>query len=82
MEMFDHWDQTAQDGNDTETNLVVVALCVGIGFVASAAVTKSIRPRRTCPLGSVSLSSEPVTTALRLTGAVFSANGPPGPLRM
>ena len=25
-EMFDHWDHTAQDGNDTEANLVVVAV--------------------------------------------------------
>jgi len=32
LEMFDQWDHTLQDGNDTEINLVVVALCVGVGF--------------------------------------------------
>jgi hypothetical protein len=33
--MFDHWDHTVQDGNDTETNVVVVALCVGVALVAA-----------------------------------------------
>jgi hypothetical protein len=32
VEMFDRWDQTLQDGNDTEANVVVVALCVGVTF--------------------------------------------------
>ena len=36
-EMFDQWDHTYQDGSDTELNLVVIALCVGVGLsVASA----------------------------------------------
>ena len=33
VEMFDHWDQTLKDGNDTEANVVVAALCVGLAFV-------------------------------------------------
>jgi len=32
VEMFDRWDQTLQDGNDTETDVVVVALCIGVAF--------------------------------------------------
>jgi len=44
LEMFDHWDHTLQDGNDTETNLVVVVLCVGIGLVAAGAVLRRVRP--------------------------------------
>ena len=30
LEMFDHWDHTAQTGNDTEYTFVVLALCVGV----------------------------------------------------
>jgi hypothetical protein len=29
VEMFDQWDQTLQDGNDTEANVIVAALCIG-----------------------------------------------------
>jgi hypothetical protein len=32
LEMFDHWDHTIQTGQDTEYNLVVLALCVGVGY--------------------------------------------------
>lgn len=27
--MFDHWDHTAQTGNDTEYTFVILGLCVG-----------------------------------------------------
>jgi hypothetical protein len=30
LEMFDHWDHTAKTGKDTESALVIVALCAGI----------------------------------------------------
>src|ERR1700719_1755746 len=41
LEMFDRWDRTLEDGNDTEINLVVVALCVGVSFsVAGALVAR------------------------------------------
>jgi hypothetical protein len=29
VETFDHWDSTLQSGDDTEANLIIVALCVG-----------------------------------------------------
>ena len=53
-EMFDQWDRTAQDGNDTESNLVIVAVCIGIGFVAAAAML-----RRVCPLTTGFLIARP-----------------------
>lgn len=37
-EMFDHWDQTLKDGNDTEINVVVAALCVGVAFAIGTTV--------------------------------------------
>ena len=44
VEMFDRWDQTLEDGNDTEANVVVVALCVGLAFaVGTILVVSRIR---------------------------------------
>ncbi|HJZ73677.1 MAG TPA: hypothetical protein VKE51_18175 [Vicinamibacterales bacterium] len=38
VEMFDRWDQTLQDGNDTEANAVVAALCIGVAFAIGTIV--------------------------------------------
>jgi hypothetical protein len=43
LEMFDQWDRTLQDGNDTEINLVVVALCVGVAFSVAPAIVARLR---------------------------------------
>jgi hypothetical protein len=43
LEMFDQWDRTLQDGNDTEINLVVVALCVGATFSVAGAIVARLR---------------------------------------
>ncbi len=32
LEIFDHWDNTLQTGNDTEYTFVVLALCVGVVY--------------------------------------------------
>lgn len=32
VEMFDHWDNTLQTGNDTEYALVILSLCIGSAF--------------------------------------------------
>lgn len=37
-EMFDRWDQTSNDGNDTEADIVLVALCAGIAFATGTIV--------------------------------------------
>ena len=37
-EPFDSWDQTLQTGSDTEANVVVVALCVGVAFAIGTIV--------------------------------------------
>jgi hypothetical protein len=46
IEVFDQWD-TVQDGNDTESNLVVVVLCVGVGLVSAAGLVRRVRPTLT-----------------------------------
>lgn len=43
-ETFDSWDQTAKDGNDTEANVLIAAICVGVAFaVGTLVVVKQIR---------------------------------------
>lgn len=44
VELFDRWDQTLQSGTDTEANVVVVALCIGVAFaVGTIVVANRIR---------------------------------------
>jgi len=38
VEMFDQWDHTLQDGNDTEADAVVAALCVGVAMAIGTIV--------------------------------------------
>ena len=40
-ELFDTWDQTLQTGSDTEANMVVVVLCVGVAFAIGTVVVIS-----------------------------------------
>lgn len=37
-ELFDTWDQTLATGSDTEANMVVVVLCVGLAFAIGTVV--------------------------------------------
>lgn len=39
--MFDSWDDTIQSGNDTEYALVILALCVGVGYSLARFTFKS-----------------------------------------
>jgi hypothetical protein len=41
VEMFDRWDQTLTDGNDTEADAVITALCVGAAFAIGTIVIAS-----------------------------------------
>ena len=38
-ELFDNWDETLQSGSDTEANVAVVALCIGVAFAIGTIVT-------------------------------------------
>ena len=42
VELFDQWDQTG--GNDTEANVVVASLCIGVAFaIGTVVITGRIR---------------------------------------
>ena len=43
VEAFDRWDDTLRDGNDTEANLVIAALCVGLALSVVGTVVARIR---------------------------------------
>ena len=38
VELFDSWDQTLATGSDTEANVAVVALCIGVAFAIGTIV--------------------------------------------
>lgn len=38
VELFDGWDQSLQTGTDTEANVAVVALCIGVAFAIGTIV--------------------------------------------
>jgi hypothetical protein len=38
VEMFDRWDDTLQTGNDTEANVVIVALCVDLALSVTSLI--------------------------------------------
>ena len=53
-EMFDRWDQTFKDGNDTEANAVVAALCVGVAFaIGTIIIAGRIRALSSTSVGRV-----------------------------
>jgi hypothetical protein len=37
-EMFDRWDSTIQNGNDTEANVLIAVLCIGVAFAIGTVI--------------------------------------------
>jgi hypothetical protein len=81
LEMFDRWDQTLQDGNDSEINLVIVALCVGVALSLSGvvlAVVRSFARSRCRPV----LTLESILKTLCAPNTPIPNSRPPTPLRV
>ena len=54
VELFDSWDQTLQTGSDTEANVAVVALCIGVAFaIGTIVVINRIRALASASAGRV-----------------------------
>lgn len=75
VETFDRWDRTVQDGNDTEANAVIAALCIGVAFaigtivvvnrirsLASTSAARLIVPRMVVPDTASVLLPTPTTS--------------------
>src|SRR5215469_10053116 len=82
LEMFDRWDDTAHDGNDTETNLVISVLCVGVGLLAATALLRRVRPSLTIGFSLCSGPSHLPSAAFRPLLSAFDATSPPTALRI
>jgi hypothetical protein len=82
LEMFDRWDHTLQDGNDTESNLVVVVLCVGAGLIAATALLRRVRPSWTRGYVYLSITLPPIPYAEHRPLLGFDASSPPLALRI
>lgn len=81
-ELFDTWDQTLQTGSDTEANVAVVALCIGVAFAfGTIVVVNRIRALASSSARRVIVSLAPtceITSFLRPAPTV----SPPAILRV
>lgn len=82
VEMFDQWDHTPQDGNDTEANVVVAALCAGVAFAIGTIVV--ITAIRAFAFGSSvrAVAARRFALALDSFGVPGPTGSPPTPLRV
>jgi hypothetical protein len=82
VEMFDQWDHTLQNGNDTEANAVIAALCIGVAVaIGTAVVIARIRA-----LASNSRLYALAPHVVFFAGCLFASSipstSPPTPLRI
>jgi hypothetical protein len=79
--MYDRWDRTVEDGNDTEGNLVIVALCVGVALLVARGVVARIHDlspaSQFCPSVSAPARMSPPSSS----GPIPNSR-PPTPLRV
>jgi hypothetical protein len=81
-EIFDRWDQTMKDGNDTEVNVVVAALCIGVAFaIGTVVVASRIRALSCTSAGRVILTQVAVHDLVSLLAPVPTSS-PPTVLRV
>ena len=82
VEIFDQWDHTLQDGNDTEVNVVVAALCVGIALaIGTIVIVARIRALASSSRVCV-VASRTISFALTAFRAPLPTSSPPTPLRV
>jgi len=81
VEMFDQWDHTLQDGNDTEANVVVVALCVGVALSVATIVVARMRAIASHYEPGI-FPSVPVVATASTFAVPIPTTSPPTPLRV
>src|SRR5260221_8919767 len=65
IEVFDRWDDTLRDGNDTEANLVIAALCVGFALTVVGTVLTWLRSLSSRASLSVTCSTRAAVARMR-----------------
>jgi hypothetical protein len=81
VEAFDRWDDTLHDGNDTEANLVIAALCVGFALSVVGAVVAWIRLLSSRSNSAVACSTRAVVVRM-MPAPPIPTSSPPLALRI
>jgi len=81
VEAFDRWDDTLRDGNDTEANLVIAALCVGLALVVVETLVARIRLLSPSSKSSVARSTHAAVTRM-MPAPPMPTTSPPLALRI
>jgi hypothetical protein len=78
MQMFDRWDHEVQTGQDSESTLVVIALCLGVTFSLVRAIVTNAQA---VPSRSIDTACSPLTISSQIlisaAAAVLSSASPP-----
>jgi len=82
VETFDQWDHTLQDGNDTEANLVIVALCVGVALSFARFVVARVRAFLSSARSSPAVSHPAILFSSSRRARPIPNSRPPTPLRV
>ncbi len=71
VEVFDQWDHTLQTGDDTESALVIAALCLGATFLFLCVFLKAFRILVGARVGYAPESSAPLSAGPDPVSSVF-----------
>lgn len=82
VEMFDQWDQTVQDGNDTEANVVIAALCIGIGVAIGTIVVIARIRALSSNVSGFAVAHAALLFAVASLAVPIPTSSPPTPLRV
>jgi hypothetical protein len=84
MQMFDRWDHEVQTGQDSESALVVIALCLGVTFSLVRAMVNNCQgsPSGRISTACIRLSNSLVILIGAAATVLTSTSPPPVPLRI
>jgi hypothetical protein len=77
VEMFDQWDHALQTGNDTESPVMVLALCVGVAYLFARITCKFSRLGPLAEALSFSCAHEPFSTLMGSSSVIPIPVSPP-----
>ena len=82
VELFDSWDQSLQSGSDTEANVAVVVLCVGVAFaIGTIVIASRIRALSSTAAGRV-IATHVIVSDVASVLAPVPTVSPPAVLRV
>ncbi len=78
LEIFDHWDNTLQTGDDTESALVILALCVGVVYCLAQVIVTISRNLSATSVDSASdcIKGSLLSLVRHITSAAASRSAP------